>query len=59
MTVKQLKDFLEQYSEDLEVKIGFHRQLGSINYASHGVDMDTNEVSVWLCCVEGSAKNDI
>ena len=52
MTVKHLKDFLEPYADDLEVKIAFHRQLAPINYASHGVDMDTNEVNVWLCYVE-------
>lgn len=48
MTVAELKQALEQYSDDMNVKVALCRQIGDLGEVKHGVDMDSNVVSVWL-----------
>ena len=49
MTVKELKDWLTYYNDDLEVKVGNDSMIRPLTNVTSGVDMDTNEFSVWLC----------
>lgn len=49
MTVGRLKEALEKYPDDMNVKIAMGYQLDSLADVSWGVDMDTNICSVWLC----------
>lgn len=48
MTVGELKQALEQYPDDMNVKVALCRQIGDLGEVRHGVDMDSNVVSVWL-----------
>ena len=48
MTVAELKQALEQYSDDMNVKVALCRQISDLDKVGHGVDMDSNVVSVWL-----------
>lgn len=47
-TVKALKDMLNQYSEDLSIKVVVGNKIRPLSFICTGVDMDTNETSIWL-----------
>ena len=49
MTVKELKDILSYYADDMEVKVAIDSMIRPLTKVTIGVDMDTNEFSVWLC----------
>ena len=49
MTVKELKDKLSRYPDDMEVRVAINHMIRPITKVTHGIDMDTNKTSVWLC----------
>ena len=49
MTVKELKNLLTYYNDDVEVKVAIDSMIRPLTKVTIGVDMDTNEFSVWLC----------
>ena len=49
MTVKELKNWLSCYSDDMEVKVAIDSMIRPLTKVMFGVDMDTNICSVWLC----------
>ena len=49
MTVKELKNILSYYADDMEVKVAIDSMIRPLTKVTVGVDMDTNEFSVWLC----------
>ena len=49
MTVKELKDWLSYYNDDVEVKVAIDSMIRPLTKVTVGVDMDTNKCSVWLC----------
>lgn len=49
MTVGQLKKALENYNDDMSVKITSGIFIEPLKDVSWGVDIDTNIYSVWLC----------
>lgn len=49
MTVLELRKMLENYPSDMNVKVAIERQIADLNCVNSGVDMDTNQKSVWLC----------
>ena len=49
MTVKELKDWLSCYPDDMEVRVAINHMIRPITKVTHGIDMDTNKASVWLC----------
>ena len=49
MTVKELKNWLTYYNDDVEVKVAIDSMIRPLTKVMVGVDMDTNEFSVWLC----------
>ena len=49
MTVKELKDCLSCYADDMEVKVAIDSMIRPLTKVTVGVDMDTNKCSVWLC----------
>ena len=49
MTVKELKNWLTYYNYDVEVKVAIDSMIRPLTKVTIGVDMDTNEFSVWLC----------
>ena len=49
MTVKELKDKLSYYADDMEVKVAVDSMIRPLTKVTFGVDMDTNICSVWLC----------
>ena len=49
MTVKELKDWLSCYNDDMEVKVAINSMIRPLTKVTFGVDMDTNKCSVWLC----------
>ena len=49
MTVKELKDWLSYYNDDVEVDIAIDSMIRPLTKVTIGVDMDTNKCSVWLC----------
>ena len=49
MTVKELKDKLSYYADDMEVKVAIDSMIRPLTKVTFGVDMDTNICSVWLC----------
>lgn len=49
MTVKELKDELSRYPDDMEVMVGIDHMISPLAKVTHGVDMDTNKIAVWLC----------
>lgn len=53
MTVAELKQALSYYADDLLVKPAQGYTLSPLITVSHGVDMDTNQLSVWLCADKG------
>ena len=49
MTVEELKNMLSYYADDMEVKVAIDSMIRPLTTVTFGVDMDTNEFSVWLC----------
>ena len=49
MTVKELKDKLSYYADDMEVKVAIDSMIRPLTKVTFGVDMDTNKCSVRLC----------
>ena len=49
MTVKELKNILSYYADDMEVRVGIDSMIRPLTKVTIGVDMDTNNFSVWLC----------
>lgn len=49
MTVKELKEKLTEYPDEIEVKIAVGWKMASLDVIGTGVDIDTDEVSLWLC----------
>ena len=49
MTVKELKNWLTYYNDDVEVKVAIDSMIRPLTKVTVGVDMDTNKYSVWLC----------
>ena len=49
MTVKELKYWLSRYADDMEVRVGIDSMIRPLTKVTIGVDMDTNNFSVWLC----------
>ena len=49
MTVKELKEQLAEYPDELRVKLAVGRNMASLDVIGTGVDIETNEVSLWLC----------
>ena len=49
MTVKELKNILSYYADDMEVKVAIDSMIRPLTKVTFGVDMDTNICSVWLC----------
>lgn len=49
MTVKELKNWLTYYNDDVEVKVAIDSMIRPLTKVTVGVDMDTNKCSVWLC----------
>ena len=49
MTVKELKDWLSYYNDDVEVNVAIDSMIRPLTKVMVGVDMDTNKYSVWLC----------
>ena len=49
MTVKELKNWLSCYFDDMEVKVAIDSMIRPLTKVTVGVDMDTNKCSVWLC----------
>ena len=48
MTVKELKNWLSCYNDDMEVKVAIDSMIRPLTKVTIGVDMDTNKCSVWL-----------
>ena len=57
MTVKELKNWLSYYADDMEVKVAIDSMIRPLTKVTIGVDMDTNEFSVWLCDDERFKRN--
>ncbi len=49
MTVKELKEKLAEYPDEMRVKLAVGWNMDSLDVISTGIDIDTNEVSLWLC----------
>ena len=49
MTVKELKNWLTYYNDDMEVEVAIDSMIRPLTTVTFGVDMDTNKCSVWLC----------
>ena len=49
MTVKELKDWLTYYKDDMEVRVAIDSMIRPLTKVTIGVDMDMNKCSVWLC----------
>ena len=49
MTVKELKDWLSYYADDMEDRVAVDSMFRQLTKVTFGVDMDTNKCSVWLC----------
>ena len=49
MTVKELKNWLSCYTDDMEVSVAIDSMIRPLTKVTVGVDMDTNICSVWLC----------
>ena len=48
MTIKELKNWLSCYNDDMEVKVAIDSMIGPLTKVTIGVDIDTNKCSVWL-----------
>lgn len=49
MTIKELKEKLTEYPDEMRVKLAVGWNMDSLAVIGTGVDIDTNEVSLWLC----------
>ena len=49
MTVKELKNWLSCYNDDMEVSVAIDSMIRPLTKVTFGVDMNTNKCSVWLC----------
>ena len=49
MTVKELKNILSYYADDMEVEVAIDSMIRPLTKVTSGFDMDTNKCSVWLC----------
>ena len=49
MTVKELKNWLSCYNDDVEVNVAIDSMIRPLTKVTFGVDMDMNKCSVWLC----------
>lgn len=49
MTVKELKEQLAKYPDEIKVNLAVGWNMDSLDVIGTGVDIDTNEVSLWLC----------
>ena len=49
MTVKELKNWLTYYNDDVEVNIAIDSMIRPLTKVTVGVNIDTNKFSVWLC----------
>ena len=49
MTVKELKNWLSCYTDDMEVSVAVDSMIRPLTKVTVGVDIDTNKFSVWLC----------
>ena len=57
MTVKELKNWLSCYTDDMEVSVAIDSMIRPLTKVTVGVDMDTNKRSVWLCDDERFQRN--
>ena len=57
MTVKELKNWLSCYADDMEVEVAIDSMIRPLTKVTFGVDMDTNKCSVWLCDDERFQRN--
>lgn len=57
MTVKELKNILSCYADDMEVKVAIDSMIRPLTKVTFGVDMDTNKCSIWLCDDERFQRN--
>ena len=57
MTVKELKNWLSCYADDMEVEVAIDSMIRPLTKVTFGVDMDTNKCSVWLCDDERFKRN--
>ena len=57
MTVKELKDWLLYYEDDMEVRVDIDSMIRPLTKVTFGVDMDTNKCSLWLCDDERFQRN--
>ena len=57
MTVKELKNWLSCYADDMEVEVAIDSMIRPLTKVTVGVDMDTNKCSVWLCDDERFQRN--
>ena len=57
MTVKELKNWLSYYKDDMEVRVAIDSMIRPLTKVTVGVDMDTNKCSVWLCDDERFQRN--
>ena len=57
MTVKELKNWLSCYADDMEVEVAIDSMIRPWRNVTVGVDMDTNKCSVWLCDDERFKRN--
>lgn len=58
MTVLELRKILENYPSDMNVKVAIEHQIADLNCVNSGVDMDTNQKSVWLCHEKATQRED-
>ena len=49
MTVKELKNILSYYADDMEVEVAIDSMIRPLTKVTVVIDMDTNKCSVWLC----------
>ena len=49
MTVKELKNWLSCYADDMAVEVAIDSMIRPLTKVTVGVDMDMNKRSVWLC----------
>ena len=48
MIVWELRKILEDCPPDMNVKVAIENQIADLNCVNYGVDMNTNQRSVWL-----------
>ena len=49
MTVKELKNILSYYADDMEVKVAIDSMIRPLTKVTSGFDMDMKKCFVWLC----------